>query len=231
MKLLTSLIVAAIAMIGGYTFGTLSETIEVNTSLSQNMRWMAVKTNEVSLVWDWNTDATSARLQIAGMKTSITTNFTTVTSNYLWQAFFDVPSEEDVFDLTLTFFDNSEVVVGVLTSKLAVVLDCFTSSIPVDTNPDSAAWSEVRGAVVIPYDSAWSNETMNSENSQILIDNGGLVQTNTFAYGSGYFGWYPRSGDFGFKEYDLMLTFPPNTDVEWNATLTYMTMGTLILIN
>ena len=201
--------VAAMVM-GAELAGAASPPIMVNTSQTYGRHWMTVFTNDVNLVWDWSTNAAKARLDIAGMNGSFTTNFTkAVSSNYLWRAFAsDVPAAEDVYDLTLTFYTAGDVLVEALTSRLAVVTGAFgAAAVNADTN--SPAWSRVKANVVIPYDAAFAPAATNAVTAQLVIaQEAGRVQTNAFAGASGYTGWKIKNNGWGYGTFDLTLTFP-----------------------
>lgn len=69
------------------TAGAVSLPIRVDTSPNHNRHWTTAFTNEIPLRWEWNAAASSAELKAVGMNGSFATNFTAVTSNYLWRAF------------------------------------------------------------------------------------------------------------------------------------------------
>jgi len=205
------MVLAAAAMVmGAETAGAASPPIMVNTSPVYGRHWMTVFTNDINLVWDWSTNAAKARLDIAGMNGSFTTNFTKETaSNYLWRAFASgVPAAEDVYNLTLTFYTAGDVLVEAMTSRLAVVTGAFgAASVNADTN--SPAWSKVKTNVVIPYDAAFATAATNAVTAQLVIaQENGNVQTNAFADASGYAGWKIKNNGWGYGTFDLTLTFP-----------------------
>ena len=219
---------AAAAIVGATAADTASTSIMVNTSPSYGRHWMTVFTNTVDLSWDWSTNAAMARLDITGMNgTTFTTHFTKAVSNYLWQVFAsDVPAEEDVYDLTLTFSNNANVVVGALTSRLAVVTGAFGAA-AVNAVSNSPAWSKVKTNVVIPYDASFSETVTNAVSTRLVIANEtGKVQTNAFADVSGYYGWKIRNSGWGYGTFDLTLTFPGATNM-WTAELTRPLDGTM----
>jgi hypothetical protein len=92
----------------------------------QKTHWSTVFTNSVPLKWDWNADTTQVALEIHGMGSSIVTNFTLITSNYVWQAFgSDIPLSEDAYTLVLTCYTNGIQAAESFTSHLAVVTGAF----------------------------------------------------------------------------------------------------------
>ncbi len=219
---------AAAVMMGVGTTGATSVPIQIDTSPGFSRHWHTVFTNEVGLKWDWSAGATHAELEINGMTGSFSTNFTGITSNYLWRAFTtSSPSVEDVYDLRLTFYNGSDAVVGALTSRLAVVKAAFgkTAVIPSTT---SRGWITVRDNAVIPYDAGWAAATADAASSRLVIAKvGGTVQTNALADAAGYYGWKLKHGDWGYGAFNLALTFP-STEGEWNATVNYLPNGSLI---
>jgi hypothetical protein len=109
---LPTLLVLAFALIGGTAGGDTTSPVLVDTSPQATRRWMTVYTNEVPLVWNWQTGASSAKLSITGLDGGLSTNVSTAASNILWRAFASaVPSGEDVYDLHLTFYTNGTTVV------------------------------------------------------------------------------------------------------------------------
>jgi hypothetical protein len=95
---------AVTMMLGAGGAAAVSEQQQIFFAPQMNRLWTTVFTNEVPLRWTWVTNAASARLDIVGMNSTITSTFNGVTSNYLWTAFTGTsPAEEDTYDLTLTF--------------------------------------------------------------------------------------------------------------------------------
>ena len=219
---------AVAVMMGAETSKAFSDPVCVNTSQDQNRRWAAVFTNEVPLRWVWCANAANAKLEIVGMNTAFATNFTSVTSNYLWRAFSaNAPSAEDVYDLTLTFYGSGNAFVGALTSRLAVVKGAFGKT-AVDPDPNSKTWARVKENVAVPYDAGWAEATSGATNSRLVIAKvGGAIQTNALADAAGYYGWKIKHGDWGYGTFSLALTFP-GTVGEWDAALTRPMDGTLI---
>ena len=208
---------------------TRSEPVIVNTLPTHNRCWATVFTNEVQLTWNWNANATSAQLNIAGMNGIITTNFTSATTTWLWQAFAsDVPAAEDVYDLTLTFYASGGAVVGALTSQLAVVTGAFRAA-AVDPVPTSGTWDKVSRNVVIPYDAAWTNVSSGAASASLMITNDGRSQTNALADADGYFGWKVKRNGWGYGTFALSLTFP-GTAGEWSAELMRPLDGTAVRV-
>jgi len=126
MTRLAAIAATVLVLTGMGAFAEPSAQILVDSDL-RNAHWGTVFTNEIDLAWDWGMNASKARLDITGMDgTTFTTDFTKTVSNYLWQAFAsDVPAAEDVYDLTLTLSTAGDEIVGVLTSRLAVVHGAF----------------------------------------------------------------------------------------------------------
>lgn len=209
--------------------GATSAPIQVDTAPYNNRHWMTVFTNEVPLRWTWPATATQAELAVNGMNTSFTTNLTTTVSNCVWRPFTGaVPQAEDVCDLTLTFRNSGSVVVGVLTSRLAVVKAAFGPT-SVDTAMPEKAWATIKDTVVLPYDGRWTAATAGAKVSQLVIQKlGGALQTNSLADASGYVGWKLKNSAWGFGTFDLTLTFPGTVEEGWEATLMRLPDGTMI---
>ncbi len=220
---------AAAAMMGAVTGGAVSEPVCVNTSQEQNRRWTAVFTNEVPLRWAWCTNATSAQLGIVGMNSTFATNFTEVTSNYLWRAFSaNTPSAEDVYDLTLTFYGSGNLIVGAQTSRLAVVKGAFRQTSVIST-PEGIPWPKLKENAVIPYDAEWAEATAGATNSFLVIaKTGGVTQTNALET-AGYFGWKVKRSDWGYGTFNLALTFP-GAEGEWDGTLARVPDGMMFSV-
>jgi len=221
---------AAAVMLGTETAGAVSRPIRVDTSPNHNRHWTTAFTNEIPLRWEWNAAASSAELKAVGMNGSFATNFTAVTSNCLWRAFTaGAPAAEDVVDLTLTFYNDGDAVVGALTSRLAFVTAAFGSA-AVDTGASGKRWASVKENVVIPYDAGWTKATAGALASRLAIaKRGGAAQTNALADASGYFGWKLKHSDWGTGTFDLSLNFP-GAEGEWEATLTRPASGTMISV-
>jgi hypothetical protein len=225
---------AAVLAAAAMTVGTgaasgFSEAVAVNTSPVRNLRWSTVYTNAIPLAWNWPANAVGARLEIVGMNGTYTTNVTTAVSNCLWTAFASsAPSSEDVYDLTLTFLNSGDAVVGALTSRLAVVTGAFGET-AVDPGPSDRKWTKVKDNAVIPYDAGWTEATAGAANSRLVIAKaGGLTQTNALADASGYYGWKVKRSDWGYGTFHLALTFPGMVTNAWDAALTRVMDGTLI---
>ncbi len=223
-------VLAAATMMGAGISGATSAPIQVDTSFGGSRHWRTVFTNDVVLRWDWNAAATRAELEINGMNGSFSTNFTSVVSNCQWRAFAsNVPSAEDVYDLELTFYNGSDVVVGALTSRLAVVTAAFGQTVVIPST-SAQEWTKVRDNVSIPYDAGWAASTAGAVNSRIVIaKTDGTSQTNALSNAAGYFGWKLKHGGWGHGTFDLALTFP-DAEGEWDATVTYVPGGTMILM-
>ena len=220
-----------VTLLGAGMSGATSASIQVDTAAYNNRHWMTVFTNEVPLTWDWPTNATSATLAIVGMNSSLTTNFTSQTSNCLWRAFAGgTPENEDVCDLILTFYKDGSSVVGSLTSRLAIAQATFGSS-PVDTAASDKKWTSLRGNVLLPYDGRWTAVTAAATVSQLVIaKEGDMTQTNSLADASGYMGWKLEPSAWGSGTFNLALTFPGTVPDAWTATLVRLPTGTIIII-
>jgi hypothetical protein len=209
--------------------GATSAPIQVDTAPYNNRHWMTVFTNEVPLDWTWPATATEAELAVNGMNTSFTTNLTTTVSNCVWRPFTGaMPQAEDVCDLTLTFRNSESVVVGVLTSRLAVIKAAFGPT-SVDTASPEKNWTTIKDTVVLPYDARWTAATADAKVSQLVIQKqGGSLQTNSLADASGYVGWKLKNSAWGFGTFSLALTFPGTVEQGWPATLKRLPDGTMI---
>jgi len=205
----------------------LSVPVRVDSDL-RSAHWTTVFTNAVALAWDWNTNASRARLDIIGMGGTFTTNFTEVTSNYLWRIFAtDVPEAEDVYDLTLTFYTNGNLIAESRTSRLAVVTGAFGAA-AVDAVDAGRTWQKVKKDVVIPYNAAFSEAATNALSAQLVIaKEGGAVETNAFPGVAGFYGWKIRNNGWGYGTFDLELTFLGTTN-KWTAELTRPLDGTAV---
>jgi ferric-dicitrate binding protein FerR (iron transport regulator) len=225
-----AIMAAAAVMMGAGTSGATSAPIQIDTSPGFSWHWRTVFTNDVFLKWNWNTAATHAELAIAGMNGSFTTNFTSATSNYQWKIFTtSLPSAEEVHELRVTFYSGSDVVVGALTSRLAVVTSAFGRTAIIPT-PAARGWATVRDNVVIPYDAGWAAATADATHSQLVIAKAsGMTQTNVLSDAAGYYGWKLKHSDWGFGTFNLALTFP-GAEGEWDATVTRVPDGTMIRV-
>lgn len=223
-------VLAAAVIMCAQSLFAISEPVSVNTSQSQNRRWEAVVTNEVPLQWDWDTNVVNAQLNIVGMNSTFSTNFTEVTSNYLWRAFSgNIPSSEDVYDLTLTFYDAGSAVVGALTSRLAVVQGSLGETGVIST-PKGTPWPKVKSNAVIPYEAGWMAASAGATESRLVITKqGGITQTNALTDTAGYFGWKIKGRDWGYGTFNLALTFP-GAEGEWNGTLVRVPEGMIFLV-
>jgi len=231
MKIIGAASILAAAAMGAQTAGATSGSVVVNASPCNNRHWMTVFTNEVSLVWEWPSNAVRANLAIVGMSGAVATNFTGVTTNYLWRAFaVDKPTAEDVYDLALTFLGGGDAVVGVLTSRLAVVTGAFGKT-SVDPKAEATPWPKISENVVIPYNAGWAQATVNATNSQLVIaKQEGLVQTNRLAATEGYFGWKIKRSDWGYGTFSLALMFPGTVTNGWDAVLMRVPDGMMIRV-
>ena len=221
---------AAVILLGAETSGAVSEPVAINTSPTRNRRWSTVYTNEVPLAWEWHAGASRAQLDITGMNGSVATNFASVTTNWLWRAFpSGVPSAEDAYTLTLTFF-SGDARVGALTSQVAVATGAFGETAVIPT-PEGTPWPTLKENVVIPYDAGWAAATAGATNSRLVIaKTGGPTQTNILAYADGYFGWRVKRSDWGYGTFNLALTFPDTVTNEWDAALVRNADGMMIKV-
>jgi len=229
MKIIGAASILAAAAMGAQTAGATSGSVVVNASPCNNRHWMTVFTNEVPLVWEWPSNAVRANLAIVGMSGAVATNFTGLTTNYLWRAFAaDKPIAEDVYDLTLTFLGGGDAVVGVQTSRLAVVTGAFGKT-SVDTKAEATPWPTISENVVIPYNAGWAQATVNATNSQLVIaKQEGLVQTNRLPATEGYFGWKIKRSEWGYGTFSLALMFPGTVTNGWDAVLMRVPDGMMI---
>lgn len=196
----------------------------------RSSHWATVFTNEVSLQWDWGANVHHVQLDISGMNQSFTTNFMSVTSNYLWQV--EVPAEpssEDVYDLTLSFYGDATHITQAYTSQLAVVIGAFGA---IDVKPESntPVWQRVSGNVVIPFDAFWAEAAATTAGSaQLEITSDIQSQTKEFPNVAGYYGWKTEHEGWGYGEISLLMTFP-GTSGQLMATLVRRARETVILI-
>lgn len=175
----------------------------------QGMHWATIFTNTVLLAWEWPAGATHAALWAEGMNGTFSTNFTEGASNVLWRVFTsDAPEKEDVYDLSLTFYDDGNETVGMLTSRLAVVSGAFQAA-TVDAYTDGDVWSKVKQNVVIPFRAFFAEAATNAVTARLVIaKRGGATQTNGFPTAAGYYGWKIRNGGWGYGTFDFSLSFP-----------------------
>lgn len=234
MKTTSAAAVLVAATMAAGSAAAFSGPVFVNTFPDRNRCWETVYTNAVPLAWSWNwvtNTASSVQLDIVGMGGSVTTNFASPATNWVWQAFAQsTPSAEDVYALTITFHNDGGSVVGALTSRLSVVSGAFGQAL-VDPDPSSAAWSKVKENVVIPYDAGWTEATAAATNSRVVIAKvGGATQTNALTDASGYFGWKIKHSDWGYGTFNLALTFPEMVTNGWDATLTRVPDGLMFSV-
>lgn len=231
-----ALVVATVLVTAGAVMAAtaVSDQVSVDTFPCWNSRhWTTIRTNEVPLQWDWQTNAVSAELTIVGMNGSVSQSFASGTTSWDWQVSAAVvPTAEDVYTLTLTFYGNGDVVVGALTSRLAVVTGAFRET-SVDPSPtEMPEWRKVKANVVIPYDAGWNKDTASATHGLLVIAKaGGITQNNALSNGSGYFGWKIRPSDWGYGTFDLALTFPGTATNQWDGTLARTADGMVIRLN
>ena len=208
---------------------SVSEPVHVESSPDgDNRRWSTVFTNAVSLKWDWVAAATRARLEIAGMNGFFATNVTAETSDYLWRPFASrIPSVEDIYNLSLTFYGDDETVVGLSTARLVVMTGAFGKTV-VDPRPAQEGWVFTQRNMIIPYDAYWAAATADASGSLLTIATPRkMTQTNRFAETSGYYGC--KLDDFGAGTFELGLTFPGTTK-EWTSKVFWSLGGTIISV-
>lgn len=232
MRMNRVIVAVSFAVVAGLaeTADLFTEPVLVDAARS-GKHWGTVYTNNVPLAWSWNWDATNAvraTLSLTGMNGSFSTNFTAVTSNWLWRVSeTEVPATEDVYSLTLSFYSANDAVVGVMTSRLAVVSGAFGETL-VDPVPESKTWARVRNNVVVPYNALWGVDGTNAVSSQVVIaKTGGAVQTNAFTDVSGYMGWKVMNSGWGYGTFELSLTFDGTANA-WTSELTRLLDGTMI---
>ncbi|MDD2598027.1 MAG: hypothetical protein PHO37_02215 [Kiritimatiellae bacterium] len=163
------------------------------------------------------------------MNSTFATNFTAETSNYLWRVFSgNTPSTEDVYDLTLTFYDSGNQVVESQRAQLAVVKGALGNTKVITASKDTP-WPKLSGNVVIPYDAGWSAATAAATESQLVIAKvDGITQTNALVDAAGYFGWKVIGSGLGTGTFNLALSFP-GTQGEWSGTAV-LPNGTIIMV-
>ncbi len=209
----------AVMLTGMAAFAASSEPVLVDADMC-NRHWSTAYTNALFLHWNWDTNASHAVLEVAGMNSTFTTNFLPNVSNWVWQAFgTPSPAVEDVFDLTLSFKDDGGNTVGTLTSRLAVVMGAFGQAV-VDGGVSHSSWSKIKSNAVIPYDAAWDPvSATNAVSTRLEIARvGGISQTNALGTVAGYTGWRVMNNGWGYGLFNLSLSFTGATNV-WMAEL------------
>jgi len=209
--------------------GGVSEPAQVESSPDgDNRRWSTVFTNAVSLKWDWVASATRARLEIAGMNATFVTSFTAETSEYVWRPFASrVPSVEDVYNLSLTFYSDNETLAGLLTARLVVMTGAFGKTV-VDLRPVGEGLAFKQRNMIIPYDASWVAKATNASGSLLsIVTPRKMTQTNRFAETSGYYGC--KLDDFGAGTFELGLTFPGTTEA-WASKVSWSSGGMVMSI-
>ena len=204
--------------------------LRIDTSPVHNLNWSTLFDNEVPLQWEWPDGAASATLTVTGMRGSFVTNFPPETTGCVWSPFAAaVPREEEVYELTLSFFDSGENEVETLDAKLAAVAGAF-GAVEVDTGLSDRRWGKVKTNAVIPYDAAWAEATADAAASRIVIEKaGGAAQEYLTGDASGYFGWKLLNSGWGYGVFALTLDFP-GFDGAWEATLEYIPGGTILKV-
>lgn len=193
-------------------------------------RWMTVFTNKVTLSWDWDQGLTTGvELKVQGMRSAFTTNFTQITSNYVWEVFSgDAPEDDDVFDLVLTLYTNDNQVAEIHTARLAVLTGAFGITV-VKPELVTAAWSKITDNAVLPYEPSYAEDAVAATYARIVIDkDDGPTQTNTMSDAAGYLGWKLVNNSWGYGDFNLALTFPDTQADAVTAWLTRPLEGTMI---
>jgi len=126
MKFKGAALAATAFLTGTVSIATLSSPVLIDADPG-SVHWATAFTNGVHLAWDWKDGVTHhVKLDIVGTGGSFATNFTGITSNYLWRVFdSEVPVSEDVYTLMLTVYTNGDGVAEVKTASLAVVTGAF----------------------------------------------------------------------------------------------------------
>ncbi len=200
----------------------------IDTDL-RSKHWMTAFTNEIPLVWEWPENAVRAELTLIGVNSSSTMNFSPDTSSFLWRIPRPTATAEEVYELSLLFYDAQNAKVDELTSRLAVVAGAF-GPVTVDAVPESASWSRLASHAVIPYDAAWSDDTNGALSSELSISKiDRPTQTHELASPAGYIGWKLAGSEWGYGSFALALTFP-NTEGGWNAILWRTPSGSLLSV-
>jgi len=192
--------------------------------------WCTLFTNTVPLTLNWPNGATSAQLVISGMNCATqTVAFTPAESNYTWTAFSTAtPAQEEVFQLRLTFYEQSAVSVA-YTSQLAVVSGAFGAT-PVKADMTSRAWRKIRNDAVIPYSAFWDESATAATNVHLAIV--GPAKTENFLLGKtlGYYGLKLLNRGWGFGTFDLTLSFLGTAEIQ-SATLFRSEDGALLSLH
>ena len=208
---------------------TRSQPVMIYTAPTHNRCWATVFTNEVQLTWNWPTNAVGAQLAISGMNGTLTTNFHSSETGFLWRPFAPgVPSTEDVYALRMTFLTEADSVAGAMTSHLAVVKGAFRAA-EMDPVPASGTWGRVSQNAVIPYDAAWTNVSAGATSAWLTVSNGGASRTNALADICGYVGWKVKRDGWGYGIFALSLSFSGAVNL-WNAELFRPMDGTVVSV-
>ncbi len=201
---------------------SISEWICINPERS--VHWQTLATNEVDLTWTWPDGATSARLVISNMASTVVLDetFTLAKSNTLWHVFDgDIPADEDVYRLTLTFSDGTT-----QQTALALLKGAF-GSCAVDADSVSRTWRKVSRNVVIPYDANWTNASECASSAQLTVSNEVTATAQSMRLPpTGYYGWSLYG--WGYGEFALELDFMGATTNTWTALLNRYPGGTVV---
>lgn len=227
---ITAAAAMALLLVGQSAKAASSAPVAVNTSPARNGHWSRVCTNAVPLVWEWrDASAVRAELILDGLRGAQAVTFTRPTTNWVWQvSAAPTLAEEDVVELTMTFYDAQDAVTGGLSSRLSVVSGAYGGT-PVLMSDAGKRWTRVREAAVIPYDSRWTNATAPALNSRLSIRRqDGAAQTNLLS-AAGYYGWKLRGSSWGYGIFNLELDFPGNAGL-WEAALIRVPEGGMIKV-
>ncbi len=220
----------ALLLVGQSAKAASSTPVAINTSPMRNGHWSRVCTNAVPLAWEWrDASAVRAELILDGLRGTQAVTFTRPTTNWVWQvSATPALAEEDVVELTMTFYDSQDAVTSVLISRLSVVSGAYGGT-PVLLSDAGKRWTHVREAAVIPYDACWTNANAQALNSRLSIRRqDGAAQTNLLP-AAGYYGWKLRGSPWGYGTFNLELDFPENAGL-WEAALIRIPEGGMIKV-
>lgn len=208
-KIKATLLVSLVAVIAGSTAVVCRADSSAAKVLATTESWMwhTLFTNTVPLTWNWPNGATTARLVISGMNSATQTVVVTAPeSNYTWTAFAAAkPAQEEVYQVALTFFEQSAVSEA-YTTQLAVVSGAFGPT-PVKTDPASRAWSLIRADTVIPYAAEWSDATAAGTAAQLSIVGPRKSVAPVLGNAFGCYGLKLLNSGWGFGTFNLTLSF------------------------
>lgn len=194
----------------------------VRLCVNEPRYWQTAYTNEIPVVWKWGpTNAVSATLVYQGMNASGSNTFAAADGD---ASFFlpDGASEEDLYTLTLRFFDKDGAALTAVTSCVAcvhgvarsgeVTLPVLDVSSPSATLPKPKAWPRVRRPgtktdnVVLAYDSAWlTNSAVPMVSLTLAKQNKSRTSTATLAAPSGWTAWKLSQSNWGHGWFSVTL--------------------------